>query len=135
MPNHINVTGFHHVAIKVRDFDASVRFYAETLGFKTTYAWGEGDGRGALIDSGNGNYFEIFAGGPSEQPSGAWFHIAVVCTDTIAAIEKVRAAGITITMEPKDIVIASNPPLPARIAFFNGPDGESIELFQVEGLD
>ncbi len=31
--------------------------------------------------------------------------------------------------EPKDLVIASNPPFPVRIAFVEGAAGESIELF------
>jgi glyoxylase I family protein len=47
--------------------------------------------------------------------------------DCVAAV---RAAGYPITVEPKDITIPSEPPLPARIAFCRGPLGEEIELFQ-----
>ena len=45
-------------------------------------------------------------------------------------MEAVKAAGYEVFIEPKDIVIASNPPFPARIAFCRGPLGEEIEFFQ-----
>ena len=35
--------GFHHVAIRVAEFDATVRFYTEALGFRKAVEWGEGD--------------------------------------------------------------------------------------------
>lgn len=48
-----------------------------------------------------------------------------------AMLEKVRAAGAEVTMETKDLTIDSSAgPIPARIAFFKGPDGEVIELFE-----
>ena len=43
--------------------------------------------------------------------------LAFAVKDVDACVEAVRAAGYEITVEPNDIVIPSNPPLPARIAF------------------
>jgi glyoxylase I family protein len=132
MENKIHAQGFHHVAIKVSDFDRSFIFYTEGLGFEAKYSWGTGDGRGVLIDTGKENYFELFAGGVSgNRPEGAWFHMALACTDTDAAIERVKVLGCPVTVEPTSIVIASDPPLHVKIAFFTGPDGESIELFEI----
>ena len=132
MPNNLFADGFHHVAIRVRDFDASLKFYTELLGFEIKHLWGEGDSRGVLIDTGRSNYFELFAGGSAEQqPQGLWFHIALLCSDTEGALERVRSAGIPITVETKDVTVKSDPPLPIRVAFFSGPDGESIELFEL----
>ena len=37
--------GFHHVAIKVADFDGTVEFYTQALGFTVHARWGEGDNR------------------------------------------------------------------------------------------
>ena len=41
--------------------------------------------------------------------------------------------GCAVMMEPTDICIDSQPPLPARIAFFTGPTGEEVELFCEKG--
>ncbi|WP_040952037.1 VOC family protein [Gorillibacterium massiliense] len=126
--------GFHHVAIKAVDFEKTVAFYTELLGFETRLTWGEGDGRGALLDTGDGNYLEVFAGGEKGlKPAGGFYHIALRTDDVDGLIERVRATGAEITVEPKDVVIQSAVPVPIRIAFFNGPDGESIELFQSTG--
>ena len=59
-------------------------------------------------------------------------HLALSTDNCDEALERVRAAGMEITIEPNDVVINSNPPMPIRIAFFKGPDGEIIELFQIK---
>lgn len=124
--------GFHHVAIRAYDFDETVRFYSEILGFRERIAWGEGDGRAVMLDTGDGNYLEVFAGGTRQaKPEGAILHFAIRTDDCDAALERARAAGVEVTMEPASIDIPSRPgPTPVRIAFFKGPDGEVVELFQ-----
>jgi glyoxylase I family protein len=124
--------GFHHVAIRVRDFDATVRFYTEALGFTEKISWGEGDRRAIMLDTGDGNYMEIFAGAKDQPKSeGAILHFALRTDDCDAALERARAAGAEVTMEPKEILIPSTPhPTPIRIAFCKGPDGEMTEFFQ-----
>lgn len=120
--------GFHHVAIRVHDFDASVKFYTEVLGFTERVRWGDGDKRGILLDTGDGNYLEIFAGGtPGPKPEGAFLHLALRTDNVDAAVGVARAAGMEVTVEPKDVSLG---PVTARVAFFKGPDGEIIELFQ-----
>lgn len=122
--------GFHHVAIKVKNFEATVALYKNVLGCAEAMAWGEGDSRGIMLDTGDGACFEVFAGGTGENQGNGFFHVALRTTKLDEVLAGIRAAGLTVTMEPKDIVIPSNPPLPVRITFFNGLDGESIELFQ-----
>ena len=126
--------GYHHVAIRAADFAGTLRFYTEGLGFRVAVQWGQGDGRAALLDTGDGNYMEVFAGGkraPGEPaPEGAILHYALRTTDCDAAIERARAAGATVTVEPKTLNLDSQPKISIRIAFCKGPDGELIEFFQ-----
>ena len=130
--------GFHHVAIRSRNFEESLRFYDEALGYKRVYGWGEGDKRAALLDTGDGNYVELFAGSkcpPGEDlPDGPIFHFAIRVPDTDAAYAKAIAAGARSQMEPKTIDIQGDREITVRIAFVRGPDGESIEFFQNQEL-
>jgi glyoxylase I family protein len=122
--------GFHHVALKAKDFDRSVRFYTQALGFKEKLRWGEGGGRAIMLDTGDGSSLEIFAGGTGGTPEGALLHFALRTADCGAALERARAAGAPVTMEPQDVDIPSRPVVRVRIAFCKGPDGEVIEFFQ-----
>lgn len=132
--NTIGGGGFHHVAIRAYDFDASVHFYTEALGFTQKIAWGEGEKRAVMLDAGDGNYLEIFANGTNEsKPEGAIIHFALRTDNCDAAIERARLAGAQITIEPKDVEIPSTPHrTPVRLAFCKGPDGEIIEFLQNE---
>jgi glyoxylase I family protein len=128
--------GFHHVAMRVSDFDASVKFYKEGLGFKETIAWGQGDHRAMMLDTGDGNYLEIFSGGSAAAVTdGAYIHVAFRTGNCDQAIEQARQAGAEVTVEPKDVEIDSRPlKVKVRIAFCKGPSGEVIEFFQNETL-
>ena len=125
--------GFHHISMKVRDFEATLKFYTEALGFEAKRVWKRGDIGGALLDTGDGNYLEISGGRTDDAQTGNLIlHFALRTEDCDEAIERARAAGAEVTVEPKDVEIPSDPPVAARIAFFKGPDGESIEFFQNE---
>ena len=82
-----------------------------------------------MIDSGSG-LLEIFSNGPGVKSKGAVRHIAFGTDDVDSVIEKVKAAGYEVFIEPNDIVIRSDPPFPARMAFCYGPLGEELEFFQ-----
>lgn len=131
----VNGMGFHHIALKCKDFDKSVKFY-EALGCTVRVTWGEGKNRAAMIDLGDGGCIELFAGGTGEKTesddqSGEWIHLALACDDPDAAFAAAIAAGAVERTAPFDTVITSEPPIPVRIAFVYGPDREVIEFFHV----
>ena len=126
--------GLHHIAIEASDFDRSLRFYTEGLGFRNVLTLPEEDQTVAMLDTGDGTYIELFSGGSGEGPKGAILHFALRTGDCDAATERARAAGGTVTTEPADAVLEGDPPVPVRYSFCEGPDGERIELLQTDAL-
>jgi glyoxylase I family protein len=125
--------GFHHLSMSVRDLEKSIKFYVEGLGFTERVSWGTPPKRTVLLDTGDGNYFELSKGESDKTfEEGVFKHIALRVDDCDAAIELARKAGAEVTMEPRDVNLSSEPSIPIRIAFFKGPDGEIVELFQDE---
>lgn len=121
------VKGIHHVAMKCpthESYEAEIAFYGTTLGMEIARSW---DG-GIMFCTGAG-LMEIFDCAEPALPQGVIRHFALATDDVDACVKAVREAGYPITMEPKDIVIGSQPPFPARIAFCTGPLGEEIEFF------
>ena len=119
--------GFHHLSMSVRDLTKSIEFYVDGLGFVERVSWGEAPKRTVLLDTGDGNYFEISQGDPEQvYEEGVFKHIALRVDDCKAAIELARKAGAEVTMETRDINLSSKPQIPIRIAFFKGPDGELV---------
>lgn len=124
-------SGYHHIAIKASDYERSLAFYRDGLGFKETVSWGEGDSRACMLDLGDGNYLELFAGGPpAGRPEGDWIHYCLRTTDCDTAFAAAIRAGATVVSEPQDFRIPSEPYVDIRNCFFKGPDGELIEFFQ-----
>lgn len=130
MPNSIiKNAGFHHIALRAKDYDASCDFYTKALGFTVRRAWGEGDKRASMLDMGNGNLVELFAGASEQAPAGGqFFHLAIATSDTDSAYAAAIAGGAKPDKPPYNANIGGDYPI--RIAFVFGPDGESVEFFQ-----
>ncbi len=132
--------GFHHIAIRVADWDKTIRFYCGGLGFKVKLEWGQAPARAAMLDTGDGNYLEIFEREPAPEPSSAGgaepniLHLCFRAENCAQAIEKARAAGAEVTVEPKQPETFEKIGLKAIIAFVKGPDGEIVEFFQSPAL-
>jgi len=127
--------GFHHVAIRTADWDRSHQFWCDGMGFVPAVQWGEAPRRATMLDTGDGNYLEIFERDPDPVPSeAAILHFCLRTQDCDAAIERARAAGAEVTVEPKSVAVFGEPRIEIRLAFFKGPDGEICELLQNDVL-
>src|SRR6478672_13019615 len=135
--------GFHHVAIRAVDFDATIRFYTEGLGFKVHYRFSVPDriDRAAFLDAGDGRYIEVFGQGstvqsegrrrrPDEEPTeGALLHFCFRVTDVEAAYTRALAAGAVSRIAPLAAQVVAG-----EIAFVTGPNGEVIEYLRSDKI-
>ena len=127
----MGITGMHHVAMRVARFDKAVEFYTDVLGLTSALAWGEKGNRAIMLDCGDGSHVEIFEDDSVDTVGETGLlHFALACDDVDGLSARAADAGCKVTVEPKDVAIKSDPPQPVRIAFFKGPNGETVELFQ-----
>ena len=126
------IQGTHHISLKPcgkEMFDKTVSFYCEVLELKVIRQWGQGDNQGIMLSTGN-SILEITSNGtPDLQGVGSINHFALSTQHVDELVQVVRNAGYSITVEPIDLTLPSQSPLPIRIAFCTGPVGESIEFF------
>ena len=125
--------GSHHIAVQTTDYETSVRFYTEVMGMTEVVEFETGGRRAMMLDIGDGSHMELFEPIPGTQPSNdatgdIVFHFALQTTDIEAALERVRAAGMEITVELRRADLG---PLSVSLAFFKGPSGEVVEFMQV----
>jgi glyoxylase I family protein len=140
--------GFHHVAIRATDFDESLRFYTEGLGFRVHFPFsvpGRID-RAAFLDTGDGRFLELFGPGSTvqaegrrrqpneEKTEGALLHFCLKVADTDASYARAIAAGAGSRVEPRSVRLGEDPLVEVRIAFVTGPNGEVIEFMQSEQM-
>ena len=121
------IKGIHHVSMKCssqEEYEKTIHFYKDILGLPVKRSWNAG----IMLDTGAG-LIEIFNDGEEKLDKGVIRHFAFAVDDADRCIDTVRKAGYEVFVEPKDVVIASMPPLPARVAFCYGPLGEEIEFF------
>ncbi len=125
--------GTHHIAIQTTDYEASVAFYTEVMGMREVVGFETGGRRVVILDIGDGSHMELFEPIPGTTPSNdatgnVVFHVALQTTDIHAALERVREAGMEITVELRAAQLGD---LDVSLAFFKGPSGEVVEFFQV----
>lgn len=135
MPNPVlGSGGFHHIALRTSQWERTLAFYCDTLGCQVKITWGSPGERAVMMDTGDGNYIEVFEDlNYSAAPNGRLVHFSLRTTRLDAVTERVRAAGLRITVEPKEVRIQTTNGagiVPVRISFCEGPNGEIIEFFE-----
>ena len=121
------IKGLHHISMKCNTEEGIAKvkeFYISILGLKIIREWPDG----FMIDTGNG-LIEIFTNADGAHQLGDIRHFALLTDDVDEIVNKVKAAGYEVFVEPNDKVIPSVPEYPIRMAFCFGPLGEQIEFF------
>ncbi|KFN49148.1 VOC family protein [Arenimonas composti] len=115
-----------HAMVRVRDLEASMRFYRDALGLVETRRRDYPQGRFTLIYLAAPANPEVeveltFNYDDEDYGSARNFgHLAFAVDDIYAACERLQAHGVTINRPPRD----------GHMAFVRSPDLISIELLQ-----
>lgn len=125
-----------HTMLRVKDLDASIRFYTEVLGMNLLRKLDFPEGKFTLAFVGYGPEEETavleltynYDHGPYDLGSG-YGHIALETKDIYATVEKLRAAGAQIVREPGPMKHGKT-----HIAFIKDPDGYWIEILEAGRL-
>ena len=122
-----------HTMVRVKDLDASLRFYCDLLGLEEVRRMENEKGRFTLVflsaprdktRSAAERSPEVeltFNWDPEDYPGGRNFgHLAYKVDDIYAACQRLMDGGVVINRPPRD----------GHMAFVRSPDGISIELLQ-----
>ena len=120
-----------HTMIRVRDLDATVRFFCEGLGLREIRRRDHEQGRYTLVflgehDSGDSPQIELTHNWDNKDAySGGrnFGHVAYEVDDIYAACQRFIDHGYAISRPPRD----------GRMAFVRSPDLISVELLQKGG--
>src|ERR1051326_6676346 len=118
-----SINGMHHVSLRVRDMERSLAFLLDGLRF-------------AMLETGNNVYIELVEMKQPMQSVGeteVFWHLALRTDHLEKSLEAAVNAGceVTVPIRPLDLFNdVTQKPLPVRVAFFRGPDGELIELLE-----
>ena len=115
-----------HAMVRVRDLDASLRFYRDALGLVETCRNDHPQGRFTLVylaaPASPDVEVELTYNYDDEDYGGArnFGHLAFAVDDIYATCRRLQDHGVTIARPPRD----------GRMAFVRSPDAISIELLQ-----
>jgi lactoylglutathione lyase len=125
-----------HTMVRVKDLDASLKFYCDLLGLKEAYRMENEKGRFTLVFLAAPDDLEparknqaplvelTYNWDPEDYQGGRNFgHLAYRVDDIYATCRRLMDGGITINRPPRD----------GHMAFVRSPDGISIELLQEGG--
>ena len=130
-PRDATVMKYLHTMVRVRDLDASLRFYCEGLGLKETRRMENEKGRYTLVfvaaDETPGAEVELTYNWPGEDGATEDYgsarnfgHLAFRVADIYATCQRLLDMGYTINRPPRD----------GHMAFVRSPDLISVELLQ-----
>ncbi|MDY8022585.1 VOC family protein [Paenibacillus polymyxa] len=146
----MSVKGLAHVAIQARDYQETIAFYTEVLGFKRGHHWSlpsfQIQEASMLISPDQRTCLEIFdndavipaqgkkAASEQDIAHGALLHLAFYVDNVDEIYQKALAHGARTFVEPKQLTLGE-PPLVVTNALVHSPNGEVIEFIEDVDFD
>lgn len=128
--------GQDHIALRVADFDHTVRWYIDKLGFTPQQEWSSGDMRFGYLTGGDAKV-EIIGDGRRPEPlpevedldesfkREGYHHLCLAVDDLKQVLAELQRRGVTVLKEP--FVIGE---IDRRLAFIKDCNGNPIELVE-----
>jgi len=118
-----------HTCLNVMDLDRSVAFYRDRLGLKLArrFEVKENNAEIAFMEDPDGKAIELTHWRDKKQllEGDNFDHVAFGVKEMKRAVERLRAQGTTIAMEPFTLKGGNH-----QIAFIKDPDGNWLELIE-----
>ncbi|WP_152395907.1 VOC family protein [Paenibacillus guangzhouensis] len=146
----MSIKGLSHVAIQAKDYQATIAFYTEVLGFKTGHRWSlpsfQIQEASMLVSPDGRTCLEIFdndavipaqgkkAVSDEEVAHGALLHLAFYVDDAEVMYQRALAYGAKPFVEPSHLSLGE-PPLHVTNALVHSPNGEVIEFIEDVDFD
>ena len=123
MSDDVGISGVRQIAVGVRELEAALTFYRDTLGLTFLFA-----AEPSLAFLAAGDVRLMLSAASDEQPTGASSIVYFSVADVDAAYDTVVARGGTSEREPQ--LTARMPDHELWIAFVRDPDGNLIGLME-----
>ncbi len=124
------ITGLAHIGVHAYDMDVSLDFYVNKLGFELFESCDLGATKLRFVRAGGCIVELISSPGDKQWPNeGVVAHIAMEVQDIRAVVADLKAKGITFRT-PDVAVIPALFPTGSTNIFFDGPNGEALELYE-----
>lgn len=146
----MSIKGLSHVAIQAKDYQATIAFYTEVLGFKKGHHWSLPSFQireaSMLVSPDGRTCLEIFdhdavipaqrkkAMSDDEIAHGALLHLAFYVHDVEEMYQRALAHGAQPYVEPSRLSLGE-PPLLVTNALIHSPNGEVIEFIEDVDFD
>ncbi|UKS25933.1 VOC family protein [Paenibacillus sp. HWE-109] len=146
----MSIKGLAHVAIQAKDYNATIAFYTEVLGFKIGHSWSlpafHIKEASMLVSPDRRTCIEVFdneavipaqgkkASSEDEIAHGALLHLAFYVDNVDDIYQKALAHGAKAFIEPSRLSLGV-PPLEVKNALVHSPNGEVIEFIKDVDFD
>ncbi len=118
------IVAMNHVSISAHDFDQTIGFYQNVMGFKPAFSVPGPDGRPRLsyVQISRDAFVEVQP--PAQGRPDGFMHFGLEVENIDSVVAQLRAKGVAVT-DPNRTATG------ARLATMTAPDGVQIELLEL----
>ena len=120
------INNLHKIGVVTSDVESAVDFFTKVLDLEVVERLPSDVGEDYVFMQAAGVKVELLPQKAMDAPEGV-HHLSFRVDSVDEACEELRSKGVKILVEPFDVGVAG-----IRLAFFEGPDGLRLQLFQRE---